>query len=124
MVKLNKKKKHQKKIKRYVDDLEQDKGAQRLAVAVKYDVEKDKAPRIIATGKGNVAQKILELAEEHQVPFYEDESLTDILSKLDLEQEIPGELYVLVAEVLSFIYQLDKLAKKKEMVKKKRKKKA
>ena len=79
------------------------------AVALKYDVDKGKAPRIMATGKGSVAEMILQVAESNKVPFYEDDTLVDILSKLDLDTEIPPELFTLVAEILAFVYQLDKL---------------
>ena len=84
------------------------------AVAVQYSVGKDKAPKIIATGKGNIAEKILTIAEEHKIPFFEDKTLSDLLSKLELETEIPPQLYKLVAEVLAFVYQLDKKAKRKK----------
>ena len=94
------------------------------AVAVKYDIEKGIAPKIVATGKGCIAEKILEVAEEYRIPFYEDQTLTDLLEKLDIDDEIPPELYTLVAEVLAFVYQLDKLAKKRQLVKKRRDKKS
>jgi flagellar biosynthesis protein len=94
-------------------------GKKRHAIAIKYDVEKGRAPKIMATGKGNIADMILQVAEENKVPFYEDSSLSDLLSKLELDAEIPAELYTLVAEVLAFVYQLDKLAKKRQRVKEK-----
>lgn len=107
-----------KKIRTKREDLQQPGNKSKLrAVALKYDLDKGKAPKILATGKGSVAEMILQVAEENRVPFYEDESLADLLSKLDLETEIPGELYTLVAEVLAFVYQLDKLAKKRQSVK-------
>ena len=107
-----------KNIKRYVDDLRLPKDKQKLkAVAIKYDMKKGKAPRITATGKGAMAEMILQVAEEHRVPFYEDPSLSELLSKLELDSEISPELYTLVAEVLAFVYQLDKLAKKRRAVK-------
>ena len=111
---MSKKQDGLKKIKRYKDELSSGKDSQRAAIAVKYDTKEGKAPKIIATGKGNVADKILEVAEENKIPFFEDPSLTDLLSKLELNQQIPGELYVLIAEVLAFVYQLDKLAKKRK----------
>lgn len=108
-----------KKLKYTKDELSIDDLKKLKAVAVKYDVNKDKAPKIIATGKGGLAEEILRIAEENNVPMYEDPTLADLLSKLDLDSEIPGELYTLVAEVLSFVYQLDKMAKKKALLKKK-----
>ena len=77
------------------------------AVALKYDQKKDKAPRIIAKGRGELARKIIEVAQAHQVPLYEDKNLTQILEALDLETDIPPELYRAVAEVLAFIYRLN-----------------
>ncbi len=77
------------------------------AVALKYDGEKDKAPRIIAKGRGNIAAKIIDIAREHDIPLYEDNNLIQILEALDLETEIPPELYRAVAEVLAFIYRLN-----------------
>lgn len=92
------------------------------AIAVKYDLEKDRAPKIIASGKGGVAEEILRLAEENGVPLYEDASLADLLARLELDTEVPPELYTLVAEVLSFVYQLDRMAKKRSLLRKKYKK--
>lgn len=83
------------------------------AVAVKYDLERDRAPKIIANGKGSMAKEILRLAEEHRIPMYEDPTLVELLSKLEVDREIPAELYTLVAEVLAFVYQIDRIAKKK-----------
>jgi flagellar biosynthesis protein len=108
---LNKK---AKKLKRHLDELQLPERKDLRAIAIKYQVGKDKAPKIVATGKASVAEKILELAEENRIPFYEDETLTELLSKLDLNTEIPGELYTLVAEVLAFVYQLDKMKKSKK----------
>lgn len=105
------------KIKRSIESLELPKEKRNLqAIALKYDVQKSKAPKIMATGKGSVAEMILQVAEENKVPFYEDSTLADLLSKLQLDTEIPQDLYTLVAEVLAFVYQLDKLAKKRKLV--------
>jgi flagellar biosynthesis protein len=81
------------------------------AVALKYSSDKGAAPVIVAKGKGLLAESILRKAEEHGVPVQEDASLVEVLSKLDIEQEIPPELYQLVAEVLSFIYRSDQRVK-------------
>lgn len=86
----------------------------RAAVAVRYDVEKDKAPFIIATGRGTVAEEILRVAEENKIPLYEDRKLVELLAKIELDTEVPPELYVLVAQVLFFVYKLDKMAEKRE----------
>lgn len=81
------------------------------AVALKYDRKKDNAPRVIAKGRGEIAEKIIEVAKAHNVPLYEDKNLIQILEALDLETEIPPELYRAVAEVLAFIYRLNGPAK-------------
>jgi flagellar biosynthesis protein len=103
-----------KRFKSAVDQLQHADPKKVKAVAVKYDAKKGKAPKIIATGQGAIADKILELAEEHRIPMYEDATLTEMLSKLDLDMEIPPELYTMVAEVLAFVYHLDKLAKSRK----------
>lgn len=77
------------------------------AVALKYDRKKDNAPRVIAKGRGEIAEKIIEVAKAHNVPLYEDKNLIQILEALDLETEIPPELYRAVAEVIAFIYRLN-----------------
>jgi flagellar biosynthesis protein len=86
----------------------------RTAIAVRYDVEKDKAPLILASGRGAVADEILRIAEENKIPLYENRELANMLAKLEIDTEIPSQLYVLVAEVLFFVYRLDKMAEKRE----------
>jgi flagellar biosynthesis protein len=81
------------------------------AVALKYSPTNKGAPILVAKGKGNVAEAIMKKAKDNGVPVQEDSSLVEVLSKLDLDQEIPPELYKLVAEVLSFIYRSDGRAK-------------
>lgn len=78
------------------------------AAALKYSPEKDKAPKIVALGKGEIAQKILERAEENDVPVYEDAELVHTLNLLSIGDEIPEELYGIVAEVLVFVSELDR----------------
>lgn len=107
-------KKKSKHVKHKVEDLAKPEVRAKLrAIAVKYDTKKGKAPKIIATGKGRVAEKILHLAEENEIPFYEDRELTELLGKLDLDMEIPPQLYSMVAEVLAVVYQLNRKAKAK-----------
>jgi flagellar biosynthesis protein len=77
------------------------------AVALKYDEKKDRAPRVIAKGRGEIAEKIVAIAKANNVPLYEDKNLVQILEALDLKTEIPPELYRAVAEVLAFIYRLN-----------------
>lgn len=77
------------------------------AVALGYQRErKDSAPKVLASGKGENASKIISLAKEHGVPIKEDEDLIEILSKLNLGDEIPPNMYKAVAEVFAFIYQM------------------
>jgi flagellar biosynthesis protein len=80
------------------------------AVALKYDQKKDRAPRVVAKGRGFIADKIIAIAEENNLPLYQDQNLIQILEALDLETEIPPELYRAVAEVLAFIYRLERLS--------------
>ncbi len=85
----------------------------RKAVALRYAPDQNKAPTVVAKGKGLLAESILAKAKESGVPVQEDPSLVEILSQLELEQEIPPELYQLVAEVLSMIYRTDRVAKER-----------
>jgi flagellar biosynthesis protein len=77
------------------------------AVALTYDQEKDAAPKVVAKGRGLVAEKIIETAKAHRVPLVEDKNLVQVLEALDLETQIPPELYRAVAEVLAFVYRLN-----------------
>ncbi|MBO5352071.1 MAG: EscU/YscU/HrcU family type III secretion system export apparatus switch protein [Lachnospiraceae bacterium] len=74
----------------------------KTAVALSYE-EGDKAPKILATGKGYVAEKIIEVAKEENVPVHKDEKLAGTLSKLEIGDYIPKELYGVVAEILVFV---------------------
>jgi len=75
-------------------------------VALKYDSSKDAAPRVAAKGKGVIAEKIIEIAKENGIPIKDDPELVDILSMLDLDEEIPSSVYQVVAEILAFVYSL------------------
>lgn len=77
------------------------------AVALNYNKDKDAAPRIVAKGRDFMAEKIIETARAHHVPLHEDKNLVQVLEALDLDTEIPPELYRAVAEVLAFIYRLN-----------------
>lgn len=74
------------------------------AVALRY--EGRGAPRVTAKGEGSVAERILALAQEHDIPLHEDAELVGLLARLDLGDEIPASLYIAVAEVLAFAYRL------------------
>ena len=82
---------------------------QRKAVALRYDRDQDSAPRVVAKGREKVADKILDLARKHDVPIHCDHDLTELLSQLDLDEMIPREVYVIVAEILAFIYSISHL---------------
>ncbi|BCG59708.1 EscU/YscU/HrcU family type III secretion system export apparatus switch protein [Paenibacillus sp. URB8-2] len=77
------------------------------AVALKYVPGKTEAPVVVAKGKGNIAEAILQKAKENGIAIQEDAALVEVLSKLDLDQQIPPELYQLVAEILSYVYRSD-----------------
>ncbi len=74
------------------------------AVALKYEREKDPAPKIVATGRGAVAEQILQLAFAHGVKVREDADLVEVLSHLDIDSPIPLEAYAAVAEILAYVY--------------------
>lgn len=78
------------------------------AVALEYDPA-DVAPRILAIGRGHVAERIIETAKESDVPVHKDEKLARTLSKLEVGDAIPPELYEVVAEVLVFVDRLEKI---------------
>ena len=72
------------------------------AVALRYSGRG--APRVTAKGEGELAQKILEIAEQHGIPLHEDNELVRLLAQIDIGEEIPQSLYVAVAEVIAFAY--------------------
>ena len=83
----------------------------KVAVALSYNLG-DAAPTVIATGKGILADKIIDGAKDNDIPLYEDGKLAKTLSKLDLGETIPPELYSVVAEVLVFVDRMDKIKSK------------
>ena len=84
------------------------KDKQKRAVALKYQPKSDNAPKVVAKGKGQTAERILEIAREHNIFIHNDPDLIEILSELDLNDEIPPDLYLIVAELLAFIYGLNR----------------
>lgn len=78
------------------------------AVALGYDPTKDQAPRILASGKGLMADKILDIAEQEKIPIHHDEQLVKILGMLEQNTLIPIEAYAAVAKILGQIYKFDK----------------
>lgn len=81
------------------------------AIALEYNPAED-APKVIATGRGVLAEKIIEKAKESAVPIHRDDKLADTLSRLEIGEMIPPELYEVVAEILVFVDAMDKLKSK------------
>lgn len=86
---------------------------EKTAVAIQYDPS-DEAPKILAAGKGHLADKIMEEAKEADVPFYKDSHLAETLSRLEIGDSIPPDLYEAVAEILVFVDGMDKMKEKLE----------
>jgi flagellar biosynthesis protein len=74
------------------------------AAALRYRKGEDEAPVVVAAGQGAVAERILEVAREHGVPIHRDPALAEVLSRMDIDEQIPPELYLVVAELLAFLY--------------------
>jgi len=92
---------------------ETDPQAEKKAVALKYDPEINHAPKVVAKGRGHVAESILAAAQKNTVPVYQNKTLVNMLMALDIDREIPPELYHAVAEVLAYIYRMDKNEQRK-----------
>ena len=92
-----------------MEDKEKNKSKQ--AIALEYDPD-DIAPRVIATGSGHLAEKIIEAAKQEDIPVHADEKLAATLSKLEVGDAIPPELYEVVAEILVFVDAMDKIKSK------------
>ena len=86
----------------------------KTAVALEYDPT-DEAPKILASGKGFLAEKIIEKAKEAEIPLHKDERLAKTLSKLEIGDYIPKELYQVVAEILLFVDRMDKIKEKETL---------
>ena len=96
------------------DELNKNKPQQskmKQAIALEYDPSDD-APKIIASGRGALADRIIEKAKESDVPIHRDDKLADTLSRLEIGDAIPPELYEVVAEILVFVDSMDKLKSK------------
>lgn len=88
--------------------MEEQKNKVKQAIALEYDPSDD-APKVIATGRGVLAERIIERAKENDVPIHRDDKLADTLSRLEIGDMIPPELYEVVAEILVFVDSMDKL---------------
>ncbi len=86
-----------------------------MAAAIRYDAKQDRAPLVSASGRGLIAEKIIELAQENGIPIKNDPDLVQILSKLKVGSEIPVELYRAVAEILAFVYSVNESAAGKNL---------
>lgn len=84
------------------------------AVALKYNEKEatSRAPKVVAKGEGLIAQKIKELAEANNIPIQRDDALVELLAQVEIDREIPPELYASVAEILSWIYRANDDARK------------
>ena len=89
----------------------QEKEKVKQAIALEYDPD-DEAPRVIASGRGALAERIIERAKEADVPVHRDDKLADTLSRLEIGDMIPPELYQVVAEILVFVNDMDKIRSK------------
>jgi flagellar biosynthesis protein len=79
------------------------------ATALKYNSQTDSAPVVKAKGMGIIADRIIEIAKENNIPIKEDPDLVELLMQIDVDKEIPPELYKVVAEILAFVYRLNNL---------------
>jgi len=80
---------------------------QRKAAALQYDREKSAAPRLTAKGRGDLAERIIALAQEHNIPLHHDADLMEILDKVEVDTEIPVEIYAIVAEIFAYVYRVN-----------------
>jgi flagellar biosynthesis protein len=87
--------------------MKEEKFRRKKAAALGYDSTKDKAPRLLAKGAGFIADKIIETAKSHDIHIKEDSDLVEVLATLDLHEEIPAEMYKVVAHLLAEIYKIN-----------------
>ncbi|WP_419764974.1 MAG: EscU/YscU/HrcU family type III secretion system export apparatus switch protein [Arcobacter sp.] len=78
------------------------------AAALKYKINEDNAPTMVAKGSGELASNIIKIAKDNNIPIKKDEDLVELLTKLDINQQIPSNMYKAVAQVFAFIYDLSK----------------
>lgn len=87
------------------------------AVALGYDKKQDAAPKVLASGHGLIAQKIIEIAKDSNIPLHKDSDLIEILSILEIDEYIPVEVYSVVAEVFTYIYEQNEKKKQNKLIK-------
>lgn len=98
----------------YLQERAMEKNKVKQAIALEYNPDEDSAPKILATGKGIVAERIIEKAIENKVPVHRDDKLAKTLAKLEIGDMIPPELYGAVAEILVFVDAIDKIKSKRD----------
>lgn len=76
------------------------------AIALHYNNDKDSAPKLLTKGRGEIAEKIIEIAESNGIPLYKDMILSEVLDKIDIGNVIPESLFEIIAEVYAFTYQI------------------
>ena len=116
---VKKRKELEKKLRSRIDQLSSKDKENLQAIAIQYDKDSKKAPTIVASGKGKIAKQILELAEENDIPMVEDPKLSKLLSSLKIKSEVPPNLFKIVAEILAFIFYLEKMSKKRSSLRSK-----
>ena len=80
------------------------KASREKAVALKYHEGENRAPKVVAKGEGYIAAKIMDTAQKNGIPLFQDNDLLELLSQIDIDREIPPELFTAVAEILSWVY--------------------
>lgn len=79
-----------------------------VAVALRYLTEREDAPRVVAKGRGTIAERIVDLARRRGIPVHQDTDLVEVLARIDIEAIIPPELYKAVAEILAHLYRINR----------------
>ncbi len=83
------------------------KSRQKSALSLHFDQQKSQAPKVTAKGKGLMADRIIELARQHDIPVREDPDLVEVLSQVEVNQEVPPSVYRVVAELLAWVYKMN-----------------
>ena len=95
-------------MKNYTKNIKPNRATQKAA-ALNYDSQVDSAPILKAKGMGVIAEKIIQIAKENNIPIKEEPDLVELLMQIDLDEKIPPELYKVVAEIFAFVYRLNHL---------------
>jgi len=84
------------------------------AAALGYDINKDNAPKVLAKGSGALANNIIKIAQDNDIPIKKDEDLVELLGAIDIDKEIPDSMYKAVSEIFAYIYDLTKMQREKK----------